>query len=192
MRFPMMSWLALVAMALTGCGGGTTPEWRELDPGTFTPAQQAQEAAASNAREALFNALMARVQEAMEAGGPEGAIDACKVDAPLLTAAAVEDHGIAIGRTSFLLRNPENQPPGWAAEAVAARRDTPAYFQAADGRLGVLLPIRLQAQCTVCHGASGEIPAAVLARIAEAYPKDEAVGFAEGDLRGYFHIEVGQ
>ena len=56
-----------------------------------------------------------------------------------------------------------------------------------DGAERYVEPIRVQGLCLTCHGAS--LPAPVAARIAELYPEDQAVGFAEGDLRGLFWAE---
>jgi len=44
--------------------------------------------------------------------------------------------------------------------------------------------------CVVCHGDPAQIPDAVLAALAARYPDDRATGFAEGDLRGWFWVEV--
>ena len=45
-----------------------------------------------------------------------------------------------------------------------------------------------------CGGGTGgpaeEIDAEVMAALAEHYPDDQAVAFAEGDLRGWFWIEA--
>ena len=54
----------------------------------------------------------------------------------------------------------------------------------------MLLPIRLQPQCTMCHGPAAAIADEVRAEIAASYPDDRATGFATGDLRGWFWVEV--
>ena len=60
----------------------------------------------------------------------------------------------------------------------------------ADGHLGVLLPIRLKAQCLMCHGPKEQVLPDVQAAIGRAYPNDQATGFQEGDLRGWFWLSV--
>jgi hypothetical protein len=42
--------------------------------------------------------------------------------------------------------------------------------------------------CLACHGESLE--PAVAAKLAAAYPKDQATGFRAGDLRGAFWVEL--
>jgi cytochrome c553 len=53
-----------------------------------------------------------------------------------------------------------------------------------------LLPIRLVALCATCHGDATTIPAPVQERLAALYPQDQATGFRDGDLRGWFWVEV--
>ncbi len=64
------------------------------------------------------------------------------------------------------------------------------YVAGPAGELGALLPIRLKAECQVCHGPAEMIDEEILASIAESYPEDQAVGFAEGDLRGWFWVQT--
>jgi len=101
-----------------------------------------------------------------------------------------ESLGIRVGRTSFRLRNPDNAPPDWAAPYVARHTSEEVWLAHPDGRLAGLLPIRLGERCLVCHGDASAVPPDVAARLKEAYPHDEATGFAEGDLRGWFWLEV--
>ena len=46
-------------------------------------------------------------------------------------------------------------------------------------------------QCEACHGERESIDPDVLKTIEAFYPEDRATGFSEGDLRGWFWIEVG-
>ena len=46
----------------------------------------------------------------------------------------------------------------------------------------------MQPLCATCHGESVE--PALLARIRERYPEDQAVGFRVGELRGLFWAVV--
>ena len=58
------------------------------------------------------------------------------------------------------------------------------------GELGAFLPIKLAAPCLACHGPADDLDEDVRSALAESYPDDQATGFAEGDLRGWFWIEV--
>ena len=100
------------------------------------------------------------------------------------------EKGLRIGRTSFKLRNPKNQPPEWASTLVAAKTTQPTTLVHSDGRLATLLPIHVKTQCLMCHGRDENIPDEVKSALKKHYPADAATGFAEGDLRGWFWVEV--
>jgi len=191
--------IALAALlSLTACGDpaaktpptASGPTWTEVKGDALSDAQKAQRVKADGAREALFGKLMGRLTEVMGKDGPAKAVEVCRTEAHLLSAAVAKEQGVAIGRTSHKLRNPLNAPPDWARPLVDARRETPAFLAASDGRLGVLAPIRLKATCLGCHGDPGKVDPAVKEVLAKGYPNDQAMGFAEGDLRGWFWIEV--
>jgi hypothetical protein len=59
-----------------------------------------------------------------------------------------------------------------------------------EGSLGVTLPITLAANCLACHGSPDTIDPVVKAALAAKYPKDQATGFKEGDIRGWFWVKV--
>jgi len=61
---------------------------------------------------------------------------------------------------------------------------------ASGGELGALLPIRLRAECEMCHGPVESITEDIHRAIDTFYPNDQAVGFVEGDLRGWVWVEV--
>jgi hypothetical protein len=95
-----------------------------------------------------------------------------------------------IGRTSAKLREPANAAPSWA---VGPRNDQPGEQRLSantGGSLGVTLPITLAANCLAFHGSPDTIDPVVTAAHAAKYPKDQATGFKEGDLRGWFWVEV--
>jgi hypothetical protein len=156
----------------------------------LTSAQQSQKQAALSAKDAMFEALLGKLTEVLPASGPAAAISVCRDQAPRIAAEIGQARGVTIGRTSFHLRNPENRPPEWAATLVAQRQDQPAFIPLPDGRLGALLPIRLKTTCLICHGPKDQIAPSVLSALAEHYPEDQATGFQEGDLRGWFWVEV--
>jgi hypothetical protein len=57
-------------------------------------------------------------------------------------------------------------------------------------RVGVLRPIGTAGVCLQCHGPVSRLSPDVLAYLAQAYPDDRAVGFEEGDLRGFAWAEA--
>ena len=88
------------------------------------------------------------------------------------------------------LRNAKNVPPEWAAQLVEPQTITPSFVDLPDGHLGAFLPINLKAQCLACHGNEDEIAGDVRSVLAELYPDDRATGFREGELRGWFWVDV--
>jgi len=167
----------------------TDASWTVVAAGGMTPEQMIQRDKALAARDAMFASLKGRLMEVMGSEGPVAAISVCAKEAPQIAAQISEAHGLRIGRTSFRLRNAQNLPPSWAKQLVADRVAEPRFLTQ-QGRLAALLPIRMQAPCLMCHAAEDTIPPSVKDAIAEHYPTDQATGFQEGELRGWFHVEV--
>lgn len=141
------------------------------------------------AKSALAQQLMGALEGAIASGNPVAGIEACTSAAPAIAAQVSESHAVRIGRTSHRLRNPANQPPAFAAPAVVAIWAQETLYRGPSNELGYLAPIRVAAPCLTCHGAASAIPTPVQAALQETYPSDTAVGFAEGDLRGWFWVE---
>ena len=165
-------------------------EWLETSPEMMTETQRAQQELVLAATNAMVSELMGELMAALDAGDATGAIGVCKEKAPAVAANISSHYGLAIGRTSHKLRNPANTAPDWAKEFVDGRVETPSYVVGPNGELGALLPIKLKAECQMCHGPVEMIDDEVMASIQENYPEDQAVGFAEGDLRGWFWVEA--
>ena len=142
------------------------------------------------AKEALFTSLSSRLMEAMGNGGPAAAIEVCGREAPKIAARVGKEHGVSIGRTSFKLRNPKNAPPEWVTPLIENRPTDPQFVDLPDHHTGALLPILLKVQCLACHGPNDKIAEDVQVQLAKLYPDDQAVGFNEGDLRGWFWVDV--
>jgi len=164
--------------------------WQAVSVAVMTEGQQAQRAAAMGAKDSLMREMMAELETALDEGGGVAAIEVCRSRAPAIAAHVAEEHGVGIGRTSHRLRNPDNMPPPWAEDLVAAASAEPAFLAGPAGRLGALLPIRLKAGCTMGQGTAETITEEVATAIAENYPEDMATGFTEGDLRGWLWVEV--
>jgi hypothetical protein len=182
----------LLQATLVGCGPSRqqpNSDWLPVKEAQLTSDQAAQRDKALLARDAMFKSLKGRLVEVVGTEGPTAAIEVCSIEAPQIADQVSQEHGLAIGRTSFRLRNPDNSPPEWAARLVEDRVAEPEYLTN-DGRFAALLPIRLQPECLMCHGQEEEILPAVADALAEHYPQDKATGFREGDLRGWFWVEV--
>lgn len=166
--------------------------WSPLAVNALPWGQLAQYGAAVAARDALFNRLMERLQNVIQEQGLAKAIAVCAEEAPKIAQDVGKQRGVRIGRTAHKLRNPNNRPPTWAQPLVQAQVKEPRVLLHSDGRLAVLLPIRLKSQCLVCHGPETAIPKEVRNALRERYPEDQATGFGEDELRGWFWVEVPQ
>jgi hypothetical protein len=102
---------------------------------------------------------------------------------------------VKVGRTSARLRNPRNAPPAWAREYVAstdgrkAADVAPLAFDLGD-RVGLLRPIEIRARCLACHAARETLDPSTRAWLRSGYPQDRALGYALGDLRGFWWAEA--
>lgn len=154
------------------------------------PPSEEQRQAMLAAKDALFERLSTRLKQAMSDKGPAAAIAVCQQAAPQLATEVGEEHKLRIGRSGVRLRNPLNQPPNWAQPLTDAGTDEAKFVRLTNGQTAALLPIKLQAQCLMCHGPEEQIAPVVSEQLARLYPDDRATGFKEGDLRGWFWIEL--
>lgn len=192
----------VLCLALAGCAKQPTEtavviedqevvaEWLETSPEMMTETQRAQQELVLAATNALVSEMMGELMAALDAGDPGAAIGVCKDKAPTVTANVASQYGLSLGRTSHKLRNPANTAPQWAMEYVDELIDTPTYVVGPNGELGALLPIKLMAECQMCHGPADMVDEEVMNAVNEYYPEDQAVGFVEGDLRGWFWVEA--
>jgi hypothetical protein len=148
---------------------------------------------AEQAARALQDRLKDALTAAITQGGPIAAIDVCATMAPSIAKSLSVD-GLTVGRTALRLRNPNNVTPVWLgqplerwAKAPAAERQ-PLHETLEDGRFVYAAPITTRGVCLTCHGAN--VADDVKSAIAGRYPKDAAIGFAEGDLRGAVWVEL--
>jgi hypothetical protein len=165
-------------------------EWEKVLPGLMTDTQKAQQELVATAVNALASEMMGELTAALDSGDAGAAIAVCKEKAPGVAANVNETYGVKIGRTSHKLRNAANVAPAWADPFVAELAEDPTYVAGPNGELGALLPIKLRAECQMCHGPVEEIDESIMAAITEVYPDDQGVGFLEGDLRGWFWVEA--
>jgi hypothetical protein len=184
-------WKLAVLMAGTlGCASAGTQAPPPPPEVRFAAVEEGNEAIT-----ALQGRLFQRLSEELERGGPRAAISVCRDEAQALTAQVGLQQGVEVGRTSHRLRNPKNAPRAWVAPYVAQwagkklEEVQPVVVDLGD-RVGLLRPIPTAALCTTCHGAAAHLAPEVRDVLAQAYPEDQGVGFAEGDVRGVFWAEV--
>lgn len=145
--------------------------------------------------------LIGALQKAIEEKGVPEAIDFCQMEALPITDEVSEKYGVAIRRVSTKNRNPENQPNELEKTLLEAYQynvendiNSRSNIQkAADGEVllftkAITIPGGL---CLNCHGEPGkDISEATLEKINSLYPKDKAVNFKVGDLRGMWSISI--
>lgn len=170
--------------------GAVDQAWHRIAEGEFDPVQRDQYLLATAAKDALAGTLMEELKGEIATGGPTGAVGICRDLAPMIADDVADVYGVAIGRTSHRLRNALNAPPLWAEGFVEEQIREGVFLEGPEGELGVMLPITVAPPCLACHGPAETMDEGVLAALAESYPNDRATGFAEGDLRGWFWIEV--
>jgi hypothetical protein len=143
----------------------------------------------------MQDAVIRELTGALERGGPEFAVRSCHIDVAGTLQRLGRQEGIAAGRTSHRLRNPWNAPRPWAAALVEAHagrmaRDLDGFVLDLGDKVGVLRPIAERPMCASCHGPLEKLSPAVRATLADRYPADRAFGFKDGELRGWFWVEV--
>ena len=142
----------------------------------------------------MQGAVLRELSPALQHAAPE-TLAFCHLDATAVMQRLGWHERVAMGRTSDRVRNPANAPRPWAAglvraHATARPSEVEGFVVDLGDRIGVLRPMVEQSQCAACHGREEKIEPAVLTAIRVRYPGDRAVGFKDGDLRGWFWVEV--
>lgn len=137
-----------------------------------------------------FDTLRNSLLSAIADKGFPHAIDFCNEQAYPLTTLYQTD-SISIRRASARFRNPKNQPDSLEQAALAdliVNGPSAKIIRTRD-QVHYIKPILMQAMCLNCHGVPDQnIKPATLQAIRERYPTDQAINYAEGDLRGIWHI----
>jgi len=147
----------------------------------------------------MKRSLQKELRAAIKAGGFVKALEVCKTVAPSIAAKLSEPEGMSVRRTALKTRNPDNAPDAYERKVLeqfvadaAAGKDLKkmqhAEIVGADGakEFRFMRAIPTGKLCLNCHGDS--IKDDVKAEIDKLYPKDEATGFKQGELRGAFSI----
>lgn len=181
----------LTAVVLTQSSNSRTT-WRIADaPTELRPAISRADVIIAT----MHDALLWELKSGLEQGGPILAIKSCHIDATRVSQRVGREEGIAAGRTSDRLRNPTNAPKAWAAPIVKANagrsvRDVDGFAVDLGDKVGVMRPIAQRPICGSCHGRRDKLTSAIRAELDDRYPADRATGFEEGDIRGWYWVEV--
>jgi hypothetical protein len=68
--------------------------------------------------------------------------------------------------------------------------DAPAVAFDLGDRVGLLRPIEIRGRCLHCHAPRQALSEGTRTWLARSYPEDRAVGYALGDLRGFWWAEA--
>lgn len=151
--------------------------------------------------QAFGGKLKSELLAAIEEGGPPNAIEVCNIRAPEIAEEVSAGSGWEVARSSHLLRNPDNAPDTYTAEAIEAFLEAEAAGTPADDLVRaeiveedgdrafrMVRAIPTAKLCLACHGGP-EVSPETEAKLAELYPEDEARGFDVGDMRGVFTLK---
>lgn len=157
-----------------------------------------KQAVAAKAVQQLGQEMRKKLTDSMQKNGPAGAIDVCAKDAPVISSRIENELGVTIKRTSLKFRNPNNAPDAVEADLLKSLEvlhnvqvalpagvtefpeDSHRFFKV----------VTMDQACLKCHGDSKTVSEAVRKQIAATYPKDQAVGYSEGDFRGIISVTV--
>lgn len=151
----------------------------------------------------LIQRLGTVLKKEMAAGGPGNAIAVCRDIAPELAGDLSRKTGARVSRVSLKTRNPLlGQPDAWEQQVLAEfdqqaaqgarpealeRSEVVTEPQSRFFRYTKAIPV--QPWCLTCHGTTDSIPDPVRARLAADYPRDRAIGYAVGQIRGAVTIK---
>lgn len=138
------------------------------------------------------------MRKEVEATGPMRAVMVCKYTAPEVASSISRMNGMRVSRVSLKPRNPAlGYPDPWEQNvlveferraAKGEKTDAMEFAEAVSEPTGIFLrymkAIPTGKVCLACHGPVEQMSEAVKAQIANEYPHDRAVGFAEGSIRG--------
>ena len=145
-----------------------------------------------------------KLTQSIQQNGLAGSMNVCAKEAPAVIADLEKTFGITLKRTALTVRNPSNAPDpeekallekldGMQKKGDTLPKDATLFSEKEIGKERILRfykPVMMQANCVACHGTPDKIPADVKKALAANYPKDKAVGYKEGELRGIISITV--
>lgn len=196
--------LLAIPLALLACrqeGSGKGSEGAAPDPAQEIRIGEAY--TTEDFREAGFGYAMAvqatlgkTLQGKIKEEGTLGAIEFCNLNALSITDSLSREFGVTISRITDRPRNPQNRASEEELKYMSSYREDLAEGHTAEGLVAIqdnsihfYYPIVTNNLCLQCHGSpnSGIAPE-VYSKIQEHYPRDRAVGYASGELRGLWKV----
>jgi hypothetical protein len=149
--------------------------------------------------QAYAGKLKTALNSAIQAGGAEGALEVCNKQAPVIAAEISRDSGWSVARTSLKPRNAASAPDDYERkimegfEARIAKGEKAADLASAEiveqnGKVfRFVKAIPTGPVCVTCHGEN--VAPELKQKISALYPRDQATGYKEGDMRGVFTLK---
>lgn len=191
----MRYFVFLTLLVLFGCG----QQKQESSESAVREGLPAVKGLGSDISKQAFNTLSSNLKQAMNKGGIAYALEFCNVEAIPLTDSLSRQTGIDIRRASHRPRNPMNRANSLEMKSIKEylaniendQEPEPITYRLKD-KYVYHAPIRINnGLCLNCHGQPGtDISEENLSLINELYAEDQAKGFAMGDLRGIWSIEI--
>jgi len=160
---------------------------------------QSETASAKQAIAKFAGELKTELMAAMQSSGPMKALSVCNHKAPAITAHMSDVHGKQLSRVSLKTRNSNNAPEDWqrsvledfeARHAMGEDASKMVYAEIVSNegkrQFRFMKAIPTDNACLICHGRT--IAPKLKQRISELYPKDQAIDFEYGDIRGAFVV----
>lgn len=141
----------------------------------------------------MHDAVLRELNDELALGDRARAMNFFHLDVTATIQRLARQEGIAAGRTSDRLRSPTNAPRPWAAPLIKTHagqsaRSVEGFAVDLGDKIGVLRPIAERPICAGCHGPL--LAPGVKTALLDRYPADKALGFADGDIRGWFWVEM--
>jgi len=146
---------------------------------------------------ATFNELSSNLMAQMKSGGPAKAVPFCNVQAVPITKELSKKYDVVIKRTSNKLRSCENEPSERELEImdqyeqlISEKKELKPIVEIdKDHKKHFYAPIKIKANCLVCHGKVNETMTVKTDSIIKSlYQFDIATDYNDGDLRGVWSI----
>ena len=136
------------------------------------------------------------LMNAINTQGTEKAIEFCSTKAIVLTDSMGTAFNATLKRVSDKPRNPinmanENETAfiNELKEKVSKGEKMTLKFTESEGKITGYFPIETNAMCLQCHGSKDlDIKPNVHKKIVQLYPKDQATGYKENQIRGIFVV----
>ncbi len=141
--------------------------------------------------------LGTHIKEEISSGGILSAVEYCRLVANPLVDSLSKEFGVKIARLSHKARNPKNNASADELlileefqEIAEGGMHSPPIVTQYKNQTRFYSPIHTKLLCLNCHGGvKSNIGEDKYNAIKKLYPNDQAIDFAEGDLRGMWVID---